>query len=140
MVFEIIHKPTFTNQLLAIPGEYVAQVLEKIELLRDDPSPHGKAKKKLHGYKAVSIASDRATIASSTPMAIAGFLGSRYPYVPNGSTPQAKEEILRRERRTLFVGMTRAMRALLVVVPAKKPGALLESFDETLWNLGSTAA
>jgi len=51
MRFEIIHKPTFTNQLLAIPKERVIQVLEKIEVLRDDPKPHGKLKKKLHGYK-----------------------------------------------------------------------------------------
>lgn len=51
MTFEIIHKPTFTNQLLAIPKEYVVQILEKIEVLRDDPKPHGNLKKKLHGYK-----------------------------------------------------------------------------------------
>lgn len=51
MTFEIIHKPTFTNQLLAIPKEYVVQILEKIEVLYDDPKPHGNLKKKLHGYK-----------------------------------------------------------------------------------------
>lgn len=51
MSFEIIHKPTFTNQLLVIPKERVIQILEKIEVLRDDPKPHGKLKKKLHGYK-----------------------------------------------------------------------------------------
>lgn len=49
--FEIIHKPTFTNQLLAIPKERVLQILEKIEVLRDDPKPHSNLKKKLHGYK-----------------------------------------------------------------------------------------
>jgi superfamily I DNA/RNA helicase/mRNA-degrading endonuclease RelE of RelBE toxin-antitoxin system len=51
MSFELIHKPTFTNQLLAIPKERVMQILEKVELLRDDPSPHGTVKKKLHGYR-----------------------------------------------------------------------------------------
>ncbi len=51
MRFELIHKPTFTNQLFAIPKERVLQVLEKIEVLRDDPKPHGNLKKKLHGYK-----------------------------------------------------------------------------------------
>ncbi|MBK7996602.1 MAG: UvrD-helicase domain-containing protein [Blastocatellia bacterium] len=51
MSFEIIHKPTFTNQLLVIPKEFVVQILEKIEFLRNDPSPDGKQKKKLHGYK-----------------------------------------------------------------------------------------
>lgn len=51
MRFEIIHKPTFTNQLLAIPKEQVMHILEKIEVLRSDPKPHGSLKKKLHGYK-----------------------------------------------------------------------------------------
>ncbi len=50
MSFEIIHKPTFTNQLLAVPKERVVQILEKVERLREDPSPHGTLKKKLHGY------------------------------------------------------------------------------------------
>ena len=51
MPFEIIHKPTFTNQLLAIPKEQIVQILEKIEVLRLDPKPHGNLKKKLHGYQ-----------------------------------------------------------------------------------------
>lgn len=51
MSFELLYKPTFTNQLLTIPKERVLQVLEKIELLRENPKPHGKLKKKLHGYK-----------------------------------------------------------------------------------------
>lgn len=51
MPFEIIHKPTFINQLLAIPKEQVVQILEKIEFLRGDPSPNGSLKKKLQGYK-----------------------------------------------------------------------------------------
>jgi len=49
-------------------------------------------------------------------------------------------EQLRNQRRTLFVGMTRAMRALLVVVPETKPSTLLQGFDKTLWNLGKTTA
>jgi mRNA-degrading endonuclease RelE of RelBE toxin-antitoxin system len=49
--FEVIHKPTFTNQLFAIPKERVVQVLEKVERLREDPRPHGDLKKKLHGYE-----------------------------------------------------------------------------------------
>ena len=50
MSFELIHKPTFTNQLLAIPKERVVQILEKTKILTEDPSPHGSQKKKLHGY------------------------------------------------------------------------------------------
>src|SRR5207244_9620689 len=33
------------------PKDRVVQILEKIELLREDPVPHGSLKKKLHGYK-----------------------------------------------------------------------------------------
>jgi superfamily I DNA/RNA helicase/mRNA-degrading endonuclease RelE of RelBE toxin-antitoxin system len=73
-------------------------------------------------------------------VAIAGFIGSRFPYMPKDTPEEAAQEIINRERRTLFVGMTRAMRALLVVVPEKKPSELLQGFDETLWNLGKTTA
>ena len=73
-------------------------------------------------------------------VAIGGFIGSRFPYMPKKTPEEAAQEILNRERRTLFVGMTRAMRALLVVVPEIKPSTLLQGFDETLWNLGKTAA
>ncbi|MBE7385832.1 MAG: UvrD-helicase domain-containing protein [Leptolyngbya sp. SIO1E4] len=73
-------------------------------------------------------------------VAIAGFIGSRFPYMPKGTSEEAAQEILNRERRTLFVGMTRAMRALLIVVPEKKPSILLQGFDKTLWNLGKTPA
>lgn len=49
-MYELIHKPTFTNQLLGLQPRFVTQVLGKVELLRDDPRPHGDLKKKLHGY------------------------------------------------------------------------------------------
>lgn len=71
-------------------------------------------------------------------VAIAGFLETPYPTIPKGTPPEAATEILVRERRTLYVAMTRAMRALLVLVPAKKPSLLLQSFDSQLWNLGNS--
>ncbi len=71
-------------------------------------------------------------------VAIAGFLETPYPTIPKGTPPEAATEILVRERRTLYVAMTRAMRALLVLVPAKKPSLLLQSFDPQLWNLGDS--
>ncbi len=51
MSFEVIHKPTFQNQLRALPKERRLQILDKIDVLQDDPSPHEPLKKKLHGYK-----------------------------------------------------------------------------------------
>lgn len=70
-------------------------------------------------------------------VAIAGFLGSPFPNIPKGTPDSAQPEIFARERRSLFVGMTRAMRALLLLVPAKNPGMLLQDFDPLLWNLGT---
>lgn len=71
-------------------------------------------------------------------VAIAGFLDSPFPVLPKGIVPEAAAEVLRRDRRTLYVAMTRAMRALLILVPADRPSALLQDFPPTLWNLGLT--
>jgi len=70
-------------------------------------------------------------------VAIAGFLDSIYPAVIKGTPADAVAEILARERRTLFVGMTRAMRALLMVIPANNTSPLLDNFNPTFWNLGN---
>ncbi len=51
MSFEMVHKSTFTNQLLAIPPQKRNQIYEKLEVLRVDPIPDGKVKKKLRGCK-----------------------------------------------------------------------------------------
>jgi len=73
-------------------------------------------------------------------VALAGFTDGAFPVIPKGTPDEAIEEIMTRERRTLFVGMTRAMRALLIILPAENPGALLQNFDPKLWNLGPAAA
>lgn len=67
-------------------------------------------------------------------VALAGFLASTYPVIPKGASEDEEAELLARERRTMFVGMTRAMRALLVVVPANPSSPLLDGFDPTYWN------
>ena len=65
-------------------------------------------------------------------VALAGFAGTRY----DRATPDTeKEEELALLRRTLFVGMTRAMRALLVIVPAKTSSPLLTGFNDHYWLL-----
>ena len=81
-------------------------------------------------------------------VAIAGFFDGVYPYIPKGTSELEIQEVLARERRTLFVAMTRAMRALLIVVPAAQPNVkpkrqlspLLQAFDPKFWNLGNTDA
>lgn len=70
-------------------------------------------------------------------VALAGFLDGPYPALPNGLGLEEEAEALQRERRTMFVGMTRAMRALLVLPPAGRSSRLLQGFDARLWNVGS---
>lgn len=68
-------------------------------------------------------------------VALAGFLSGSYPVIPRDASADERDEILTRERRTLFVGMTRAMRALLVVLPADVKTPLLQGFDGRYWNM-----
>ena len=70
-------------------------------------------------------------------VALAGFSNSGwYASMPNSICSEEREEFLAIDRRTMFVGMTRAMRALLVVVSAQANSPLLEGFDGRYWNLG----
>jgi hypothetical protein len=70
-------------------------------------------------------------------VALAGFLDGDYPVLAEGLGDQERSEILARERRTLFVAMTRAMRALLVVVPQGTTSPLLQGFQPPRWNVGA---
>jgi superfamily I DNA/RNA helicase/mRNA-degrading endonuclease RelE of RelBE toxin-antitoxin system len=67
-------------------------------------------------------------------VAVAGFIGLSSDAKGGGST-EAVEETLRRDRRSYFVAMTRAMRTLLVVVPKGTQSPLLKGFAPELWNV-----
>jgi superfamily I DNA/RNA helicase/mRNA-degrading endonuclease RelE of RelBE toxin-antitoxin system len=67
-------------------------------------------------------------------VALAGFTNSRYAKLTLDLEGEKLEEELARLRRTIFVGMTRAMRALLIIVPANTSSPLLQGFDPTYWN------
>src|SRR5258708_5304349 len=70
-------------------------------------------------------------------VALAGFLESSWhTSMPTSVTDEEREEMLALERRTMFVGMTRAMRALLIVIPEWARSQLLSVFAERYWNLG----
>lgn len=91
-------------------------------------------------HKAVKVITLKSAKGLEFPVvALAGFVRGRVPGVPKGVSSEEREEALLRERRTLYVAMTRAMRALLVVPPASKPSVLLTGFDTEHWNLGDTA-
>ena len=67
-------------------------------------------------------------------VAVAGLWPPGYPFVPPGASSAEISELQALQRRTMFVAMTRAMRALLVVMPKDQGSALLSPFDTDLWN------
>jgi len=70
-------------------------------------------------------------------VALSGFINSGwYGNGPANVGTQEREEFLATDRRAMFVGMTRAMRALLITIPAQTLSPLLQGFDGTYWNLG----
>ena len=73
-------------------------------------------------------------------VALAGFTGSRYDHFSLTAFAEEQEEEIARSRRVIFVGMTRAMRALLVIVAAGTSSPLLTGFDPTYCNVGDLNA
>ncbi|SRR5712691_4839017 len=71
-------------------------------------------------------------------VAVAGFIDGFPQPGGKGAEAEETEESLARQRRTMFVAMTRAMRSLLVVSP-DRPSPLFEGFDPQLWNVAAPA-
>ena len=72
-------------------------------------------------------------------VAVAGFIDGLPPAGGRGAGEDETEEALARQRRTMFVAMTRAMPSLLVVTP-DRPWPLFTGFDPQLWNTQAPAA
>lgn len=70
-------------------------------------------------------------------VALAGFSNAGwFAHVPGNIAEVEREEFLAVDRRTMFVGMTRAMRALLMIVPESARSPLMEGFEPEYWNMG----
>jgi len=67
-------------------------------------------------------------------VALAGFRGSRYAQAYDNLSEDEQAETITKHRRLLFVGMTRAMRMLLVLIPAEATSPVLTGFDAAYWN------
>ena len=67
-------------------------------------------------------------------VALAGFVGSSYPNTQHNTSEEERAEVLAQERRNMFVGMTRAMRSLLVIIPTGNDSPLFQGFDDNYWN------
>lgn len=86
-------------------------------------------------HPAVKVLTLRAAKGLEFPaVALAGFVDGIVPSAGRETDLDARAEVFARERRTLYVAMTRAMRALLIVVPAGHPSPLFAPFDPALWN------
>ncbi|MGH2493410.1 MAG: UvrD-helicase domain-containing protein [Ktedonobacteraceae bacterium] len=85
------------------------------------------------GVKVITLSSSKGL--EFPIVALAGFVSSNYPIISLEASDDERSELLMRERRTMFVGMTRAMRALLVIVPAHTSSPLLQGFEARYWNL-----
>lgn len=70
-------------------------------------------------------------------VAIAGF-GRDWPRLPEAADDEVRAEAAQLYRRQVFVGLTRAMRALLVVEP-RGGESMLSGFETPLWNTGEPA-
>ncbi len=86
----------------------------------------------LSGVKVITLKSSKGL--EFPVVALAGFVGSSYPVIPQHASEEERDEILSQERRNMFVGMTRAMRSLLVVLPEGNESPLFQGFDEHYWN------
>ncbi len=69
------------------------------------------------------------------PVLVVGGMHSKYfPRLPDGLDPEEREEELQTARRTFFVGITRAMRALLVLYARKHPSPFIAELNRELWD------
>lgn len=90
------------------------------------------------GAKCVKVLTLRSSKGLEFPVvALAGQLDMPWPPLKPEMTDEERQERLAQERRTMFVAMSRAMRALLVVGPEPSRAPLLDGFDGSLWNLDS---
>lgn len=87
----------------------------------------------LPGVKVITLKSSKGL--EFPIVALAGFVGGSYPMIPQHASEEERDEILSQERRNMFVGMTRAMRSLLVIIPKDNDSPLFQRFDEHYWNV-----
>jgi len=115
-------------------GRRLAEALEE----RGVPAAFHDSKSFELGDNAVMVLPLRAAKGLEFPVvAVAGFIDGRYPDYPDNIDEDTKVDWMIRERRTLFVAQTRAMRALCVVAPRHNDSMLFDGFDPQLWNTGT---
>ncbi|BDG59502.1 type II toxin-antitoxin system RelE family toxin [Caldinitratiruptor microaerophilus] len=69
-------------------------------------------------------------------VAVLGLRDGTIPRVPPDLSAEEVEEETQAFRRLLFVGLTRAMRALLVCYPVSRPSPFVAELDPAYWQVG----
>lgn len=127
---------TIGSGAVLVPDKYVGEPIAAALADRGIPAAYRDSRRFELDDNSVTVLPLKAAKGLEFPVvAVAGFLGSTYPHLPDDGDAETMMEVLIRERRTLFVAMTRAMRALLVVTPLGHDSILYDGFDPALWNI-----
>ena len=114
-------------------GQLIAQQLSKLGVLATFmPSPE--VNLSLPGVKVLTLFAAKGL--EFPIVALAGFRESRFTHLFDDMSDEEREEALLLNRRVLFVGMTRAMHTLLLIVPGETKSPLLTGFDTAFWDVG----
>lgn len=71
---------------------------------------------------------------------IAGLSARYFPRLPADMDPEERDEEMQTARRTLYVGMTRAMRCLVILHPRRAPSPLIAELGGPHWTLAGQQA
>ena len=126
---------TIGSGAVLVPDRYAGEPLAKALESREIPAVYRTSRDFELDDNSISILPLTAAKGLEFPVvAVAGFGRSNWPHLV-GLDGDAEVEALVKARRTLFVAMTRAMRALLVVTPTEDGSMLYDGFDPELWNI-----
>ena len=127
---------TIGSGAVLVPDSYVGEPLASSLTSQGVPATYRDSKRFQLDDNTVAVLPLVAAKGLEFPVvALAGFGRSNWPHIPFDLEVDFELEALIRARRTLFVAMTRAMRALLVVVPAHDDSMLYDGFDRQFWNI-----
>ncbi|MEZ5257868.1 MAG: 3'-5' exonuclease [Ilumatobacteraceae bacterium] len=125
---------TVGSGAVLVPDKYVGEPLADALEDRGIPAEYRNSREFELDDNSISILPLTAAKGLEFPVvAVAGFGKSNWPHLED-LDGDAEIEALVKARRTLFVAMTRAMRALLVVTPSGHDSMLYDGFDPELWN------
>ena len=130
---------TIGSAAVLVPTKHIGRTLAERLEERGIPAEFHESRDVTLDDNSVTVLSLLASKGLEFPVvAVAGFRDGKFPHLEDDWDSEMQLEALSKARRQLFVAMTRAMRALLVVTPERDNSILYDGFDPTLWNVGQT--